>query len=120
MTDDQKERIKRVLGRTFRCASSCGGLHHLPPIKWSEHSASINAAYADLSTWDFNRLTALVIGAHDECIRVEVSQGGPRAVKITCWPRQREGSMSERHPTIEAAIEQYRGKKSAGVREGPV
>lgn len=117
MTHDEKARIERVLGRTARCAYDCSGLHHLPKITWSEYSASVNFP-GSLCTFDDSRLTALVIGAHDERVRVEVSQGGPGAVKVTLWPRPgRDGKQSERHPTIEAAIDTYRGKVHA--REVP-
>lgn len=55
------------------------------------------------------RLTRLVIGAHDECIRVEISPCAFRYLKIEMWPREgREGCISRRHPTIEQAIESYR------------
>lgn len=82
-------------------------------VKWGSerHTKFVTSAHG-LSTWDFNRLTRLVIGAHDECIRVEISPVAFRYLSIEMWPRKgREGSMSERHPTIEKAIEQYRGAK---------
>jgi hypothetical protein len=63
----------------------------------------------DLSTYDYDSLTRLVIAAHDACIRVTVSSSGPNMVKITLWPRDgREGSISDRHATIEQAIETMR------------
>lgn len=62
-----------------------------------------------LATWDMAGLTTLVIGAHDECIRVEIRPVNFQNVAICMWPRQREGDISERHPTIERAIHYYRG-----------
>lgn len=79
-------------------------------VKWGaeRHTEFITSAHG-LSTWDFNRLTRLVIGAHDECIRVEISPRAFRYLSIQMWPRDgREGCMSRRHPTIEQAIESYR------------
>lgn len=61
-----------------------------------------------LATFDMAGLTTLVIGAHDECIRVEINPVNFRNVAICMWPRQREGGISERHPTIEQAINYYR------------
>lgn len=63
-----------------------------------------------LATWDFNHLTKLVIGAHDECVRVEVEPHGFGYLRISMWPRAgRDGDIARRHPTIEQAIAQYRG-----------
>lgn len=70
-----------------------------------------------LATWDVNGLTRLVIGAHDECIRVEIEPHGFGYLRISMWPRSgREGKMGERHPTMEQAIEQYRAVKHEALR----
>ncbi|QIG68671.1 hypothetical protein EVB67_021 [Rhizobium phage RHph_TM3_3_14B] len=79
-------------------------------VKWGSecHTEFVTSGHG-LATWDFNRLTRLVIGAHDECIRVEISPRAFRYLSIEMWPRQgREGCMSVRHPTIEEAIASYR------------
>lgn len=66
-----------------------------------------------LASWDFNQLTRLVIGAHDECIRVEVEPHGFGYLKINMWPRKgRDGTMFERHPSIEDAISDFRTDNS--------
>jgi hypothetical protein len=52
-----------------------------------------------------------VVAAHDECVRLEVSNGGPYQLRLSFWVRQREGRMSERHPTLEAAIEVCRRRR---------
>jgi len=63
----------------------------------------------DLSTYDFDLLTRLVVMAHEECVRVSVRSSGPRLVKICLWPRRgRDGRVDDRHPTIEQAIERVR------------
>ena len=98
-------RAERLLNRVFR------GLHHCPKIKkqggdfpWWE----INP-YGDLATYDLDTLTRLVIAAHDECVRAEISSSGPRRVRVLLHPRYgREGDFSKRHPTIEQAILNYR------------
>lgn len=62
-----------------------------------------------LATWDFNHLTRLVIGAHDRCIRLDIDARARNYLALMMWPRKREGSMSQRHPTIEQAIAGFRG-----------
>ncbi len=64
--------------------------------------------HAHLSTYDFDHLSRLVIGAHDECIRVDISPCSFRYLRIYMHPREREGGMALRHPTIEQAIADFR------------
>jgi len=87
------------------------------PVNWdrtdwrhgSGTAFTLNAYGHGLATFDTNRLTRLVIGAHEECIRVEVSPKAFRYLEIAMWPRKgREGSLFERHPTIEDAVKSYR------------
>lgn len=64
-----------------------------------------------LATFDSNYLTRLVIGAHDACIRVDINPHTFRHLSIAMWQRaSREGELHRRHPTIEQAIEKYRGQ----------
>jgi len=84
------------------------GKHHIPsPIHPFGQGWTVNH-FGDLSTFDFNTLTRLVFLAHDRCMRASIMQSGPRMVKIAIWKRTREGSIYDRHPTIEAALEQWR------------
>ena len=110
ITAQFKDRAEYVLSRVF------GGLHHLNArrIKWGIHS---DGGYSyveystgeELSTFDGNMLTRLVIAAHDACIRTTVAPSGPGMVKIQMWPRDgRKGPISHRHPTIEQAIKTMR------------
>lgn len=104
-----EERAEAVLACVF------WGIHHAPDIKkypdpdvpqWE-----VNAP-GQLSTFDFDGLTRLVIAAHDQCIRATICQGGPRCVKIMLHDRKgREGNMTHRHPTMEEAIAGIRGGK---------
>lgn len=66
-----------------------------------------------LATFDFSQLTALVLGAHDECIRVDVSPRSFKHLRISMWPRERDGRMHQRHPTIEQAVAAFRGASRA-------
>ncbi len=83
-------------------------------VEWRYGSGTafvLNCYGHGLATFDTNRLTRLVIGAHDEMIRVEITPKAFRYLEVAMWPRKsREGSLFERHPTIEQAVESYRGK----------
>lgn len=98
---------RRVLDRTFR------GIYHLPNydrIDWSDPNVVEVNIGRDLSTFDFDELTRLVIAAHDECVRAELSACNMQYMKLRLTRRGvREGEFWHRHPTIERAIEAYRG-----------
>ena len=89
------------------------GAHHIPGRGIKEYGPGwcVNH-YGDLSTFDFDKLTRLVFLAHDRCMRVEIGSSGPNMVKIIIHKRTREGSMSQRHPTLEQAFELWREKRS--------
>ena len=85
------------------------GAHHIPSKVKPWGSGWCVNHNGDLSTFDFDKLTRLVFLAHDRCVRVSIQQGGPGSVKIMIWQRYaRTGSMSERHPTIDEALELWR------------
>jgi len=67
-------------------------------------------AKCGFSTFDGSKLTTLVIGAHEEAIRVEIEPCNPSYLRVCMWQRQRDGEISQRHPTIEQAVETYRGR----------
>lgn len=104
------QRAEAVLADTFR------GLHNVPgKIKPCGNGIEVNI-YHSLATFDFDNLTRLVLSAHQNCVRVEI---GPamRRIKIMIHPRQREGQMYQRHPTIEQAIERFNGETNPAQRE---
>lgn len=82
-----------------------GGEHHFPSqIKECGHGWSMVHQYGSLATFDFSNLTKLVLMAHKYAIRVEIQTYGINKQKICIWQRVRDGEISERHPTIEDAI----------------
>lgn len=84
------------------------GAHHLPRsgIHQCSQGVSINA-YGDLSTFDNDSLTRLVLLAHRESVRVEIASSGPRLVKIMCHKRVSDRSQDSysRHPDLDELIE---------------
>jgi hypothetical protein len=86
------------------------GEHHFPGELKKFGEGWAMSYLGGLSTFDLNDLTRLVFLAHDKCIRVDVSQGGPNRLRLAVWKRKREGSLYERHPTIEQALEKWRAE----------
>ena len=78
---------------------------------WSHPDMAHLVMYSggSLATWDFDHLTRLVIGAHDECIRVGIEPVSHRYLRFAFHPRKRDGdAIHSRHPSIETAIESFR------------
>lgn len=88
-----------------------GGEHHFPnELKsWGEGWAMKD--HSEMATWDFDRLTRLVVLGHDRNIRVGISPFGMKAYVITLHKRQATTDLMTGHPTIEQAIERVRNYK---------
>ncbi len=65
-----------------------------------------------MSTTDNDRLTKLVVMAHDRCLRVSIAPFGANRYKITLHKRSRTGNISESHSTIEDAVTRIREYKT--------
>lgn len=94
-----------LLGEAF------GGLYHMDPDElrrgeWSERMVKVGAR-TDLSTFDFNMLTRLVLLAHERCVRLSIIAASKGRVFIVLHPRSRTGDSVERHPNIEEAIAKH-------------
>lgn len=88
------------------------GEHHLNKVQAFGRGIKMSVYSGQLSTFDFDYLTRLVIMAHDRCIRAEIIASGPGRVGVALFKRHtREGSINQRHPTIETAIASIRGSK---------
>lgn len=84
------------------------GKHHIPgnEPKQSGYGWSVHHDRGGMSTFDYSDLTRLVLMAHKNCIRADVSAIRNGIIKITIWKRYRDAKdISMRHPTIEQAIE---------------
>lgn len=94
-----------------------GGLHHIPGPRnatpeecvkpWGSGSWLVNH-HGELSSYDWDTLTRLVLLGHERCIRVSVLHGGPRSVRVGISARSRVPSIMEGHPTIEEAVAKFR------------
>ena len=96
-----------MLGALFR------GFHHIP-TEPKEHGSGIEINFRphSLATFDFDQLTRLVLLSHDWGVRADIGGSGPAMIKLVLHKRhKRDGSMCERHPTIEQAINAFRGVK---------
>ena len=91
-------RVARVIEMVF------GGKHRL--AKCTEHATHVELVpHGTLATYDDDRLTLLVLAAHEYGVRAEVTNNGMRGIKILLHNRKaRTGRMFERHPTIEEII----------------
>lgn len=105
--------VANLLGRVWL------GIYHLPDaslsrVDWEDNYCIEFTYYGDIATFDFNDLTALVVYAHDEMIRVNIWGCGPRYMKMQFHQRhKREGGISERYPTIEDHIASLRQREKA-------
>lgn len=88
------------------------GEHHFPGEIKEWGYGWIIPAQNNLSTYDFNHLTRLVVMAHDKCIRVELVPKGMNRICIAIHKRIREGDYYQRHPTMEDAVISIRSKQS--------
>ncbi len=100
-------RIEQVLADAYR------GIHHVKPgeiKKFADDHWEVSV-YEDISTYDYDVLTRLVLAAHKYAVRVSIKSSGPRLLKLTLFARKRDAGMTERHPTIQQAIDKYEGKR---------
>lgn len=86
------------------------GFHHIPcHPKANGTGIQIIFKSGGLATFDYDRLTKLVIMAHNWGVRAGVEGGNAGKIKLELFKRNvRDGRMYERHPTIEQAIEKYK------------
>ena len=99
-------------------AEWAGGYHHLPKVHKSSQGVEINH-YGDLSTFDFNKLTRLVLLAHRDFVRIEITNSGPRQVKIMAHlrrPKQKGDCMWSYHPSLADLIAQAKEMEAAQLQ----
>lgn len=114
MSDEDVYRKDWMSDGQWACANFLAaffrGWHHVPTkIKECGKGIEINFRPHGMATYDFDNLTRLVLMAHDKMVRVDIQGSGPSMIKLMLHKRDsREGSMYERHPTIEDVLSQWR------------
>lgn len=97
-------------------AKGCGPYDFVSTFRRADwrHGVGVSLVInGELATWDSNGLSALVIGAHDLCVRVAIEGCGPRLMRVSMWQREgRDGPIHKRHPTMEQAAALVRGSAS--------
>jgi len=92
-----------------------GGLYHLRErvlvkVDWHDERSIAVVVPDGLATFDGSTLTALVVIAHDACLRLEVSAPRRSTLELRFWRRARDGGVSKRHPRLEEHV--------ASIRQG--
>lgn len=83
------------------------GYHHLGKIKADGRTGVSSSIYGDVSTFDYDKLTRIVLVAHQMGVRISVKSSGPRMIKLLAHARytsdDKEGALSfaERHPSLD-------------------
>lgn len=100
------------------------GLYHIPRrslrrTDWTNRYYIEFVTDVNLATFDVPQLTRLVFLAHDYCVRVDVQPASPRYFRLVFHRRQRNGSIFERHPTIEQAVSDWRRHHTVDDEEVP-
>lgn len=97
-------RAERVLVVAF------GGEHHVYALKWSGETSCTFLINDGAATYDYADLTRLVVSCHDECVRGEIRNGGPRRLRVTLSSRVRKSKHPDIYacPTLDQHVEQIR------------
>lgn len=117
------EKLSDFQARVMDILGMVGGGIYNAPISWDgvywNHGGGMGVPWrgsAAFSTFDFDRLTRLVLLCHDARIRCEIQHNGPRGFLLVFHPRSHEGRRGERHPSIEEAVAEHRAYLPADHR----
>jgi hypothetical protein len=80
-TPEFVEKVECIVGFAFN------GMHHVKSPTFDSYSFRCNF-YGDLSSWDNNALTRLVIAAHEHCVRASVEACNMQMLRIVLSPRK--------------------------------
>jgi hypothetical protein len=86
------------------------GTHRLPRIRECGDGIDFYM-HGDLSTWDWNQLTNLVLYAHAYRVRVELSAASPCCLRVCLHAREATGSTTERHPGLVELVEMVMNRR---------
>lgn len=109
--------VADILGQVY-----CG-IYHIsrevkhPRCEWDNPYVVVVVIGSDLSTFDFDRLTKLVILCHDRAIRLCISGKANGYLELMFHQRERQpDDRSIHHPTIEDAVDAVREHIDLGVK----
>ena len=102
-------RVERILAHVFR------GIYHIgreathKRVEWDDESYIEIVISQHLATWDFDGLTRLVLAAHHEHVRVDVSGASRNYTRLQFNPRAAfddvpQGWNMQGHPSIFDAL----------------
>jgi hypothetical protein len=96
-----------------------GGEHHFPRGQGIQPFGDgwFLSVPGTMATYDDEKLTTLVVLAHERAVRVEIASGGPHRLRVIVHQRAREGRI-ERHPTLVQAV--WNGVKPGVVSGEPL
>ena len=107
--------VADLLGQVY------AGIYHLQSevlnkrVEWDNERRIEIVTYSDLSTYDFDILTKLVVMSHDTAIRLTIAPASSKHVRLIFHKRVRDGDMSRRHPTLESAMQGIRERIGLGI-----
>jgi hypothetical protein len=96
-----------------------GGIYNAPVTSWDWDYGwgAVSVLWKrELTTFDFDSLTALVVLCHEARIRLCINSAGPRMMRLTFWQREADGGLSKRHPNIDEAVAALRRRMPANHR----
>ena len=130
-TDGRVQWVEEMLGRELsdfhrRCvvlicqAMRCGPYDFSRTFETAEWNWGSGVRFRierpQFATYDTDGLTALVFGAHDEAIRVEITPATFRHLDVTMHPRRRDAAGQwARHPSLEHAMKTWTGKDRSPI-----
>jgi len=99
--------VAMILDKVF------GGIHNVPlakaPVAWDDaYVVHVTLSWQTLATVDDSRLTALVVLAHDNALRLQIAAKAANHIELMFHQRQRAGSLSQRCPTLEESAGRIR------------
>ena len=89
------------------------GTHHFNGnVNQCGKGVTLTRSETDMSTFDGDKLTWLVLLAHKYHVRVEIEAAAPRYIRIHCHQRRQDGDrIWERHPGLDGLIERAEALK---------
>ncbi len=111
---ERPEKLTEFQAKVIDILGMVGGGIYNAPINWDKidwrcgHGMFVPYRDGHMSTFDFYRLTMLVLLCHEARIRCEISAKAHGHFELGFWQRSHEGGMGSRHPNIEEAVAAFK------------